>query len=172
MTELDIVFATGKSYGIDEALSIYTSKVDLKHSIMMKCKFGCEHYSKNWSCPPQQMDVETTKHVLMEYKKAILVIGEEGKMDLKKFREAILDIENKLQLNGFPRSFAIVNGPCKLCTECTVLKGKPCRYPDKLRPSVAGIGIDIISTLRKFKRNCDVTMKGIRFPSIALILLE
>ena len=86
---------------------------------------------------------------------------------LKKFREAILDIENKLQLNNFPRAFAIVNGPCKLCTECTVLKGKPCRYPNKLRPSVAGIG-----TLRKFKRNCDVTMKGIRFPSVALILLE
>ncbi|HLC85444.1 MAG TPA: DUF2284 domain-containing protein [Candidatus Nanoarchaeia archaeon] len=172
MTELDIVFATGKPYGIDEALSIYTSKVDIRHSLPVRCQFGCEHFGQNWSCPPRSIDFEKTKALLLEYKRAILVIGKEGKMDLKTFREAMVDIEQKLILNDFPKAFALVNGPCLLCDVCTVKEGKPCRFPDKLRPSLEGTGIDIVSTARKFKRNIDQPIKGIRFPSLGLILLE
>ena len=54
MSELDIVMSTGKKFGIDEALVIYTSKVDIRDWVNIQCRFGCPHYNKNWSCPRNQ----------------------------------------------------------------------------------------------------------------------
>lgn len=170
MTELEIVLEVGKKYNVDEALVIYTSKIDVRDWVNLKCAFGCEHYSKNWSCPPNSISPEQTRNLLREYTKAVLVIGDNGAMDLKKFRQAMLDMEDKLVLNGFPKSIALSMGPCDICEKCTLPDGKLCRYPLKRRPSVEGMGIDVLSTVKKFKKNLEFL--GKRFFSVGIILLE
>ena len=170
MSELDIAMSTGKKFGIDEALVIYTSKVDIRDWVNIQCRFGCPHYNKNWSCPPQSVNVEQTRNLLREYTKAVLVIGDNGEMDLRKFRKGMLEIEKALRLNNYHKALALTMGPCDLCAQCALLNGANCVYPEDKRPTIEGTGIDIIGTVKKFKKNINLFHK--RFFSIGLVLLE
>jgi len=172
MDETDIVLTAGKKFGVDEALLIYTSKVDIKQQMLLQCQFTCKYYGKYYTCPPRLNTVDKTRELLKEYKKAILVIGDQGRMELRKFKRAMLAIETTLKLNNYEKAMALSMGPCNLCDTCTVEKGKPCIYPEKKRPSVEGLGIDMISTVKKFKKNLAPELKGRAFPSFGLILLE
>jgi len=172
MDESDIVLTAGKKFGIDEALVIYTSKIDILQKMLLQCQFNCKHYGKYYTCPPHTTPIEQTRELLKEYKKAVLVIGEQGKMDLKKFHQAMAAIEATLKLNNYDKAIALSMGPCSLCDTCTVLKGKPCIYPEKKRPSVEGMGIDLVSTMKKYKKNIVLEVKGVKFPSFGLVLLE
>ncbi len=169
MTELDITLAAGRLHGIDEALVIYTSKIDIKDWVYQKAVFS-ENHNTNWSYPPHSIMPADMRNLMREYTKAVLVIGKNGQMNLKEFRAAMLDIEQKLTLNGFPKALALSMGPCDICKECTLVKNEPCAYPDKRRPSIEGTGIDIIGTVKKFKKNFET--QGRRFVSVGLILLE
>ena len=162
MTEMDIVQATGKSYGIDEALSIYTAKVDVKHSIILRARYNGS--KAQWGQDPYHT-IEHTKAVLMEYKKAILVIGNQGKMDKKTFYKGILDIEKNLRLNDYPKAFTVL---CESGESVEYNTGKS----TKVRPTLESMGIDILSTIRKVDRNIDQKVKGINYPAFGLILLE
>lgn len=170
MSELDIVLSAGKKFGIDEALVIYTSKVDLRDWVNVQCRFGCKFFGNNWSCPPQSIPVEQTRNLLREYTKAVLIIGDNGEMDLRKFRKGMLEIERALKLNNYHKALAMSMGPCDICDKCTILKGEPCAYPEEKRPSIEGTGIDIIGTVKKFKKNINPIHK--RFFSFGLVLLE
>lgn len=172
MDETDIVLTAGKKFGVDEALMIYTSKIDTKNQMLLQCQFTCKHYGKYYTCPPELPTIEKTRELLKEYKKAILVIGDQGKMDLKKFHRAMLAIEGTLKLNNYDKALALSMGPCSLCDTCTVVKGKPCVYPERKRPSVEGLGIDLISTVKKYKKNLPPELVGKKFPSFGLVLLE
>lgn len=169
MTELDITLAAGKPYGVDEALVIYTSKVDVKDWVYQKAVYS-EHFGKNWSYPPHSIVPNDMRNLMREYTRAILIIGQNGQMTLKDFRQAMLDIESKLTLNGFPKALALVMGPCDLCKHCTLQQGDPCDIPDKRRPSLEATGVDIIGLVKKFKKNFET--EGKRFVSAGLILLE
>lgn len=172
MDESHIVLAAGKKFGVDEALVIYTSKIEIKQQMLLNCQFTCKHYGKYYTCPPKTIKIEQTRELLKEYKKAIIVIGDNGKMDMKKFQKALLDIEDTLKLNNYHNALALSMGPCTLCDTCTVVKGKPCIYPEKKRPAVEGLGIDLLATIKKYKKNLIPEIKGIRFPSVGLVLLE
>ncbi|MBI4449020.1 DUF2284 domain-containing protein [Candidatus Woesearchaeota archaeon] len=169
MTELDITLAAGRSYGIDEALVIYTSKIDVKDWVYQKAVYS-DYFGKNWSYPPHGIVPSDMRNLMREYTKAILIIGKNGEMPLKEFRTAMIDIESKLNLNGFPKALALSMGPCDLCKQCTLQKGEPCVIPDKRRPSVEATGIDILGLVRKFKKNFETG--GKKFASVGLILLE
>ncbi|MFQ5621729.1 MAG: DUF2284 domain-containing protein [Candidatus Nanoarchaeia archaeon] len=169
MDELDIVLNAGKKFGVDEALVIYTSKIDVKDAIRYKAKFGELHDALNWVEPGYDIQPEEMRKLLREYTKAILVIGNDGKLQLEKFWEAMMAIEHALLINNYPRAFAMMSGPCRGCTKCTVKQGKTCADPISRRPSLEGVGIDIVSTVKRFKKNVSW---GPGFHSIGLVLLE
>jgi len=171
MDVLDIVLNIGKKHGIDEALIIYTTKVEIKDWLLLKCKFGCRHFGKNHACPPYSVSSEEMKNLLREYKRAVLVIGKDnGKQDPKEFKKAMLDIETSLMLNNFNKVIAMTTGPCISCEEC--LHTDHCPFPEQKRPALEGMGIDIVSTVKKFKRNIDFQVQQNPFPSFGLILLD
>lgn len=171
MDESDIVLTAGKKFGVDEALVIYTSKIDVKESVPIYCQYGCEHFQKYWTCPPASIPIEKTRELLREFKRAILVIGEQGKMELKKFKEAMWEIEKTLKLNNFKKAMGLTMGPCNWCEKCTYPK-KPCIHPEKHRPSLEGMGIDVAGTAKKYKKNIEQEIGNIRFPSIGIVLLD
>ena len=170
MDELDIVLTAGKKHGVDEALVIYTSKIDVKDAIRLKAKFGEKHSALNWIEKGYDITPNDMRSLLREYTKAVLVIGKEGKMALDTFWTAMMDIEHTLQLNNFYKALALVSGPCRGCGNCTVVKGKACNAPDKRRPTLEGVGIDILSTVKRFKKNVDWSGRG--FHSVGIVLLE
>ena len=55
----------------------------------------------------------------------------------------LLELERK-----YPGSRAFYAGTCHLCPEgtCARSEGRPCRYPDRIRPSLESLGFDIGKT--------------------------
>jgi len=170
MNELDIVLTAGKKHGIDEALTIYTSKIDVKDGVRLKAKFGDKHVALNWIEPSYDVNPEDTRKLLREYTKAILVIAKDGKMALTEFWKAMMDIEHTMMINNYYKAMALVSGPCHGCEGCSILKGKTCKEPSKRRPTLEGMGIDIISTVKRFKKNIDWDPN--KFHSVGILLLE
>ena len=148
--ELNIALETGKEFDIDEALSIYTSKIYVKDWVGLKNKYGeknCDHH----------LTADQTRKILYEYRKALLIIGK----DVKKFKEGILKIEKELVKNGFYKAFALINGPCDMCSKKANVK----------RPSFDVMAIDILATIRRFKKNVPDSKEGELAP-YAIVLVE
>ena len=169
-----IALAEGKKYGINEAMVIYTSKIDVKDYVFLKCKYGCTKYGKSHNCPPNTPSPEESRKILSEFKKAILVGGEVkgGFQGQVKMTEGILAVERALFLNGYYKAFGLTPGSCMMCDNCSVVNQEPCKYPEKCRPSMESMSIDVFSTLKKFKKNLDVIKDRTKFICYGLILLE
>lgn len=152
--EMEIVLAVGKDFGIDEALSIYTSKIYVNDWVGMKYKYnnsnGCSHI----------ISPEQTRKLLGEYSKAVLVIGKKA----DDFKAAVLAMEKELCKKGYYKALALINSHCDLCNK----EKEACSAK---RPSLELMGIDILATVRKFKKNVEQPKEG-EMPPYAIILVE
>jgi len=147
-SDIDIVLKVGYKHGIDEALSIYTSKIYVNHWVGLKYQYA----NKN-SCQ-HSMHPDHTLRLLKEYKRAVLIIGNK-KSD---FQKAVLEMEQQLIQEGYFKAIALMNTPCALCKKST-----------EPRPSLEAMGIDILTTVRKFKKNVAQPKPG-EYPPYAIIL--
>lgn len=172
--EVAIALKIGKKYGIDEAMVIHTSKVEAKEWVILRCKYGCENYSKSYSCPPHSVSPETMRKVLREYKRAILVAGKTKDLEAQqKFRQALIEMEKALFLKNYYKAFALVPCCCNKCNECAVHSGKGCRNPKETRPCIEGTGIDVFALVSKYKKSLKpITEKDKPFESYGVILLD
>ena len=50
--------------------------------------------------------------------------------------------------DGYYKAFVFLSGPCIICEECNALKGAPCSFGSRARPSMEGCGIDVFQTAR------------------------
>lgn len=171
--EIAIVLDVGKKYGIDEAILTYTSKVEVKNWVLMKCKYGCGNYGKSHSCPPNSIPPEEMRHIMREYKRAIFVVAKTKDLtEQQKFRKALVEMERALFLKNYYKAFALVPCACDNCDSCKAPEGKACVCKDN-RPCMEGTGIDVFSLAKKHKKNIQ-TVKQMKdsFESYGLILLD
>jgi len=153
--EMEIVLAVGKTFDIDEALSIYTAKIYVTDWVSMKYR-----YNNPDSCS-HMISPEQTRKLLSEYSKAVLVIGKKK----ESFKTAVLAMEQELCKKGYYKAFALINGQCDFCSSA---EANPAI---KRRPSLELMGIDILATVRKFKKNAEQPKDG-EMPPYAIILVE
>ena len=151
--EVTVVLNIGKKYGIDEAIDIYPSKVDVKNWVSAKCKYCCPNSRP--ACWQTAIPPEELKRILDEYRRAVMVIGK----GTGNFRDAILEMETELYKKGFYKAFALINGVPE-----TTEQGKQ-------RPTISGSGIDLLSLIRRFKKNTPPFKLG-DCPPWAIILIE
>lgn len=111
--------------------------------VQWKCRFGCPRHGKSKTCPPFAPDHAETKRILDSYSSSLLI---EGEPPSKQFNGMVVEIENKANLLGYYKAFAMVAGPCPICNECDVTK--PCSFPSLARPSMEACGIDVFQTVR------------------------
>lgn len=129
------------------------------------CKV-CKQYGNCWACPPFHFDLDG---VLQSYMYAYVLgtkitlipqdVGkdyspEEGRRlvrdIIKEVRllldEKLLSLENELK-----DARVFFAGTCHFCETgtCTRKAGQPCRYPDKIRPSLESFGFDIGKTTQE-----------------------
>ncbi|MDR1182151.1 MAG: DUF2284 domain-containing protein [Bacteroidales bacterium] len=123
----------------------------------------CNRYNACWACPPFDFD---TGAELSRYKMA-WIIG--TKIDIEEeviahnkgwelctpltyqiieevrfaLDEKLLNMEKK-----YPGSKAFFAGSCHLCAlgKCARIKGEPCVFPDRIRPSLESFGFDMSKT--------------------------
>lgn len=69
------------------------------------------------------------------------------KMAALRLHKLVNEVEGKAMSLGFPYALGLIGGECMLCSECAgVTPGQPCRRPFEARPSMEGVGIDVIKT--------------------------
>jgi predicted metal-binding protein len=145
-TELETVLDIAKKFNIDEAIDLYTSKIEVADWVAVKAKHHPD-FEDSW---PHAVPVDKMRQILHhEYTKAVLLVGK----DAKAFTESMIAIEHELAKNGFPKALAFIAGPQE-------------GLPSKARPSLETCGVDALSTLKKFKKNVEA------MPPMGLLLLE
>ncbi|HSU72241.1 MAG TPA: hypothetical protein VLJ21_00140 [Candidatus Binatia bacterium] len=146
MPELDAVLEIAKKFNIDEAIDLYTSKLDVADWVALKTRHQPE-FEESWK---HAIPVERMKQLLHhDYTKAVLLLGK----DAKSFTESMIAIEQELAKQGFPKAFALIAGPQS-------------GHPAKSRPSLETCGIDALGTLKKFKKNSEA------MPPMGIMLLD
>lgn len=93
--------------GAEKAKIIDTDTVVVEEWVRWKCLYGCQFYEKDAYHPPFAPDAESTKKVLKEYKKAILLNSSEP----KPLTEAAVKLEGYAYHNGYYKAFAFAALP-------------------------------------------------------------
>ncbi len=89
--------------GAERAKVIDTETVVVAEWVRWKCQYGCPLFEKDPFHPPFAPDAESTKKVLKEYSKAILLNGPDG-MTLT---EAAVKLEGEAYHRGYYKAFAL-----------------------------------------------------------------
>ncbi len=175
-SEIASLFAIAEKRG-GIAAELPVEEIVVADWVRMKCRFGCKGYGKHLSCPPYTPGPEETRRVLMGYRHAMLVRfdgdpahpviqPEDIPADFHGFyREMILwiwdtmwELEKTAFYDGFYKVFGFGAYPCIFCDVCVVEEcmgvadeslRRKCLHPDRLRPSMEAVGMDVIATARK-----------------------
>jgi predicted metal-binding protein len=149
------------------AKQIRLSSVVIAPWVRLKCQFGCVHYGMQYCCPPDTPTPEKTREILDSYYRAISFhIEHDGHIEHIKhiqggktlnrraierpvdFYEMLIDLEGEMFKDGYYKAFVLLAGYCHLCKECAKIRGVPCRYRRRDRPSMEACGIDVYQTAR------------------------
>lgn len=117
----------------------------------------CGNWASRWGCPPFDFDPmarikrfgkTTIYFITAKVNKwpenaGIPEMTEAIQSIRRQYEPKLLDIEQ--ELNGFA---ALFTGQCFHCGSlpCTRLNNKPCRHPQKVRPSLEALGFDLGAT--------------------------
>jgi predicted metal-binding protein len=145
--------------GATRAKVIPVSSIVIDERVRLKCLVPlCDKYNHNLMCPPNLPSVEEFRKSVQRYSKALfvqLVLKKKRKISKAEIRsyglrlhKIIHQLERKALYLGYPLTAGLIGGSCKLCRKCVGPTGS-CRHPLIARPSVEGMGIDVIQTARK-----------------------
>ena len=136
--------------------------------VYWKCKFGCNNYGMNLTCPPNSPSPSETREILKGYNYAILL-----KYDSSQDYNGLLsDLEREAFLGGLYSAWGLTAGSCRLCEKCLNEVGK-CPHVSKIRPSMEACGIDVFATAQNAGLDLKVlNSKDDDYPRICLLLLK
>jgi predicted metal-binding protein len=89
--------------GAENAKIISTDTVVVEEWVRWKCLYGCPFYEKEGCHPPVAPDAESTRKVMKEYSKALLLKGSKGKM----LTEVAVRLEGEAYHRGYYKAFAL-----------------------------------------------------------------
>lgn len=125
--------------GFIHTCEISPKSVPLNHWAREKCRFGCENYNQKAFCPPRGIEPEKMKHILGEFRKGIVLIGEPP---LKEYQKKLTDLERFVLHKGYHKVMSFGSGPCSLCETCAP---DQCKQPEKSRPALESCGVDVFA---------------------------
>ena len=113
------------------------------------CKVNrCGRYNNSWSCPPACGSLEESEARAKTFDWGVLLqttaemeddFDVEAMMDGQRLQKERFDAYCKA-LDGAERHLPLGAGSCTVCAKCTY-PDAPCRFPDKLRPSMEAFGL-------------------------------
>ena len=154
---------TAQDLGASDAKIISTSLIPVEDEIINLCKEPlCEDYGTSIYCPPHAMKPKRFRELVSKYENAVLfkidvssriLLSKERFGEFRKIYEIGAQLRAAAIDAGFFKSKGFAAGSCKpvFCPEyqCQALiNGKTCRCPDKARPSMEAVGINVFKLLR------------------------
>jgi predicted metal-binding protein len=156
--------------GATKAKVIPVSSIMIDERVRLKCLIPlCNNYNQHLMCPPNLPSVAEFRKSLKRYSKALFLQlawenkGKVSKAEARKhalrLHKIIHELEKKALYLGFPLAAGLIGGSCKLCRKCIGPTG-PCRHALLARPSIEGMGIDVIQTAKKIGLSFDFSSQN------------
>ena len=141
--------------GIDDYKWIDPENIVVSQWVRIKCRFGCKEYGNCVACPPNVPSIPECERLFSEFSEVLLfhfkntLEDPDGRHNwTKEINARLFDIERSVFLSGYHKAFVIYIDPCNICKEC-VTEISECRHPQKSRPSMEGLAVDVFTTVRK-----------------------
>ena len=152
MTLREMMEARREALGIHEFGFVPTKKIVASRMVREICKQNsCGGYGKTWACPPGVGTLEecqakmaawdtvfvfTTRHELEDS------FDWEGMTAGKKAHDAVTPGVVDFFRSLIPETMVLASEGCARCQVCTY-PDAPCRFPDKLHPSIESYGVEV-----------------------------
>ena len=143
----DKIIKAAFKIGAVDAKIIKANEVVVRDWVRLKCQYGCDQYGIRLTCPPNTPTPDEFRKILKEYEWMLLLQLEAKDMDtaFKEAHEFIVDLEKEAFLGGYYKAFGLASGCCPYCTDCNLEK---CKHPERARPSMEAMGIDVFATVK------------------------
>ncbi len=105
--KMEYLLKRARELGAEKAGTIHPATVVVEEWVRWKCQYGCAMYNKDAFHPPLAPDTESTKKVMSEYSKAILINGHKGKL----LSDAAIKLEREAYDLGYYKAFALISLP-------------------------------------------------------------
>jgi len=135
---------------------IEPTKVIVSQWVRMKCMFGCRHYGRNASCPPNAPSVLECRRFFDEYQTAAIFHfprtvdkPEDRHAWTREVNLSLLQLEREVFLSGYEKAFLLFMDTCGLCAECVGARAG-CKDPKSSRPTPEAMGVDVYATVRQY----------------------
>lgn len=159
--------------GASGAAIIPAGDVTVDERVRLKCVVPrCLRAGETPNCPPNAPDLELVRKALSRYRWAILIKSdvspiedyaprkegtkEEQRKTLsfhKKGAEIVWQLERHAYKDGYHLAMGLGGGSCKdyLCqgVMCQFLDSGRCRFPNRSRPAMEALGIDVTALINK-----------------------
>ena len=118
----------------------------------------CGKYNRNYGCPPFVGAPEDVIARAKQYENALVMqtISQlEDSYDVEGMMEAganhnrmTAEVDKKVR-EKVPGAITLAAGGCTICERCACLDGEPCRFPEKVVPSLSSFCINVARTAGK-----------------------
>lgn len=123
--------------------------------VRMKCMFGCNEYGRNATCPPNTPSLSECEQYFKEFASGAVFHfekkveePEERKNWSMGLNQRLLELERQVFLKGNVKAFVLFMDSCGFCgSECAGIR-TGCKQPQKARPGLDAMGIDVYSLVR------------------------
>lgn len=162
-SDLKCLLDAARGAGATRAIVTSTSSIRVDPRVRLKCMIPrCPSYGRNLMCPPNLPAVKEFEEALARYSRVVMIQVEaapatggsitrpEVHQGALRLHRAVSAVEKKAFEMGFVLAAGLIGGACRLCDTCVAADdGKACRHPFEARPSMEGMGIDVIRTVRE-----------------------
>lgn len=152
MTLEEELITQQKSLMIHEYGFVSTDDLIVSESVRNLCKDNvCGCYGKTWACPPGVGTLEECAKKMKAYKNIFVYTTKheledsfdwEGMMNGKKQHEKWEPAVVELFRKYYDDIMVLSTEGCAKCENCTY-PDKPCRFPEKLHPSIESYGVEV-----------------------------
>lgn len=151
--ELEALF---EQHGLTDYKWVNPQDIVVAQWVRMKCMYGCRHYGRAASCPPNVPSVAECRQFFDEYdtvavfhfRKAFEDPDDRGPWASEVNRE-LLKLERDVFLAGHEKAFLLYMDSCRICEDCASAR-EDCKDPRSARPSPEALGVDVYSTVRQY----------------------
>ena len=155
MNTSEFIIDAAANSGLTEWGLIKTAALRFYPQIRQICEGNsCRGYGKTWACPPAVGTLEECTNRVLRYENMLLFSQKfelEDSFDFESMEHGMKTF--KVTVDRFAEavkehmddSLILSNEGCGRCRDCTY-PDSPCRFPDKLYPSIEGFGF-IVSEL-------------------------
>jgi predicted metal-binding protein len=156
-----------RSMGAVDARLIPANSIVVDPRSILKCRFGCKRWGKYWTCNPNLgITVDEFTKMLARYQIAMVLKCE----DPKSGQEITLAVEKEAMMKH-GAIFAFGMALCVQCEPCAF--PSPCTFPEKARPSMDALGIDVVKTVASVGFKVEFDKTGNLLPAwFTMVLVE